>query len=182
MALQIALQGAQELGAQTHLIDLRNYQLDFCDGRRDESTYHPDVHRLQADIKKSHGLIIGTPEYHGGLSGVLKNALDLMGFPEFQGKMVGLIGVSGGTMGALNSINSLRVIGRSLHAWVIPDQVLIPSAWKVFDKNGLLQDKDLVERLQEVGRQVTRFAYLHNSQEVQEFLEAWENAPDNPGG
>jgi NAD(P)H-dependent FMN reductase len=42
------------------------------------------------------GIIIGTAEYHGGYSGVLKNALDLMGFAEFEGKTIGLLGVSGG--------------------------------------------------------------------------------------
>ena len=36
--------------------------------------------------------------------------------------------------------------------------------------------------LKEVGRQVARFAYLHTSEEAQEFLRAWEGAPLNPGG
>ena len=97
-------------------------------------------------------------------------------------RMLGLIGVSGGTMGAVNALNSLRAVGRSLHAWVIPQQVTIPQGWKLFNEDGELQDEQTRERLLEVGRQVARFAFLHSSHEVQEFLKLWEQAPPNPGG
>lgn len=182
MALQLALQGAQELGAQTNLIDLNAYQLPFCDGRDDHSSYAGDVLRLRRDVRAAHGIILGTPEYHGGFSGVLKNALDLMGFAEFEGRMIGLVGVSGGQMGALNALINLRAIGRSLHAWVIPEQVSIPMAWKQFDDAGNLKDKGLEDRVKEVGRQVARFSYLHTSQKGIDFLKAWEEAFVNPGG
>ncbi len=182
LALQVALAGAREAGAQTRLIDLREYQLIFCDGKEDESGYPADVFTLRQAVRAAQGLILATPEYHGGYSGVLKNALDLMGFDEFEGKMLGLVGVSGGTMGAFGALNSLRAVGRALHAWVIPEQVSIPEAWKVFDQSGSLQDGDLEKRLKEVGRQVARFAYLHTSEQAQEFLRAWEGAPVNPGG
>lgn len=43
MAINIALLGAAELGAQTQLIDLRDYKLIFCDGKEDESHYPSDV-------------------------------------------------------------------------------------------------------------------------------------------
>jgi FMN reductase len=89
MALQVALAGAQEAGAQTRLIDLREYHLIFCDGKEDESTYPKDVFRLREDVRVAQGIILATPEYHGGYSGILKNALDLMGFEEFEGKMLG---------------------------------------------------------------------------------------------
>ncbi len=42
------------------------------------------------EVAGAQGIILGTPEYHGSFSGVLKNALDLMGFDEFEGKMIGL--------------------------------------------------------------------------------------------
>jgi FMN reductase len=182
MAVNIALQGAQEVGAQTHLIDLREYQLVFCDGKEDESSFPEDIFRLRKEVSQAKGIILGTPEYHGSFSGVLKNALDLMGFDEIEGKMIGLVGVSGGAMGAVNALNSLRTVGRALHAWVVPEQVSIPEAWKVFDESGTLQDSALEQRLKAVGRQVTRFAYLHASEQAQEFLRAWEGAPVNPGG
>ena len=181
MALGIALQGAQEVGARTQLIDLREYQLNHCDGKEDESQYPEGVFRLRSEVAQAQGLILATPEYHGSFSGVLKNALDLMGFNEIEGKMIGLVGVSGGGMGALNALNGLRVVGRALHAWVIPEQVSIPEAWKVFDESGNLQDDGLRKRIVEIGRQVARFSYLHTSERPQEFLRAWESAPVNPG-
>ena len=94
-AVETALAGAAETGASTRLVDLRDYHLVFRDGK-DDSAYPPDVFRLRAEVKQADGVILGTPEYHGGVSGVMKNALDLMGFEEFEGKMIGLVGVSGG--------------------------------------------------------------------------------------
>jgi FMN reductase len=182
MALHGALAGAKEAGARTRLIDLSEYHLIFCDGKEDESGYPKDVFTLREEVRAAQGIILATPEYHGGYSGVLKNALDLMGFEEFEGKMLGLVGVSGGGMGAFGAMNNLRAVGRALHAWVIPEQASIPEAYKVFDASGTLKDSALEKRMKEVGRQVARFAYLHTSEQAQEFLRAWEGAPVNPGG
>jgi NAD(P)H-dependent FMN reductase len=105
-----------------------------------------------------------------------------MGFEEFEGKMVGLVGVSGGKLGAVNALNGLRTVGRALHAWVLPQQVSISEAWKMFDAAGNLRDHNLENGLKEVGRQVARFAFLHNFEQAREFLRLWETAPENPGG
>jgi FMN reductase len=180
--VNIALQGAAERGAEVHLIDLRNYTLPFCNGEEDESHYPPDVFKLREDVRQAQGIILGTPEYHSGMSGVLKNALDLMGFDQFGGKMVGLVGVSGGTMGAVNALNALRTVGRSLHAWVLPGQVSVPQASNAFDNEGKLKDPQMEYRLKEVGRQVAKFTRLHTSRHVIDFLKAWESAPADPGG
>ena len=95
--------------------------------------------------------------------------------------MIGLIGVAGGALGAANGLNSLRTVGRALHAWVLPSQATSPEAWRVFDDSGNLTDEDLGERLLDVGRQVARFARLHTSRQAQEFLALWEEAQPNPG-
>ncbi len=181
-ALNIALQGAQKVGAETQLIDLRTYDLVFCDGSEGKDSYPEDVFKLRQTVQQAHGIILGTPEYHGGYSGVLKNALDLMGFSEFQGKVVGLVAVAGGQTGAINSLNGLRTVSRALRAWVIPLQVSIPQAWKVFDDSGEIKDSNLEDRLLEVGRDVARFAYLHTSDQARQFLDQWEQAEQNPGG
>ncbi len=181
-ALETALLGAQETGAETEVVDLNNYDLPFCDGSKDIGERFPDVKRLSDLMKSSQGLILATPEYHGSFSGVLKNAMDLMGFDEFEGKMIGLIGVSGGSIGGLYALNSLRLIGRALHAWVVPEQVAIPEAWKAFDSDGKPKDEHLAKRLTSVGKTVARFAFLHSSKQSKEFIEAWEEAPKNPGG
>lgn len=182
MAVATALQGAAELKCETQLINLSEYQLVFCDGKEDESKIPKDVLRLRKEVQQAQGIILGTPEYHGGYSGVLKNALDLMGFEEFEGKMLGLVGVSGGAMGAFGAMNSLREVGRALHAWVIPEQASIPKAWQEFDDRGQVKDPKLEERLRQVGRQVARFAYLHGACKSNEFLQKWENSLENPGG
>lgn len=179
MAVETALRGAAGVGAVTRLIDLREYNLGFAGGP-DSGT--ADLDRLRAAVKEAHGIVLGTPEYHGSFSGVLKNALDLMGFEEFEGKMIGLAGVSGGAMGAFNALNCLRDIGRALHAWVIPEQTSVPEAWKVFDETGRVADKRIEDRLLQVGRQVGRFARLHQCAAAHEFLKEWEEAPPNPGG
>jgi len=179
-AVECALVGAAETGAQTQLIDLSEYQLVFRAGK-DETGYPNDVFRLRQVVKDATGVILGTPEYHGSFSGVLKNALDLMGFDEFEGKMIGLVGVSGGRMGAFDAMNSLRNIGRALHAWVIPEQASVPEAWKVFTDDGKIADPQLEERLKEVGRQVARFARLHKCENALEFVKEWQEAQANPG-
>jgi len=182
LAVSIALQGAQDSGASVRILDLNDYALPFTQEiwSGDEPT--PGILQMREDVKAAHGVILGTPEYHASFSGVLKYALDLMGFEEFEGKMIGLIGIAGGKIGAVNSLAGLRAVGRSLHAWVVPEQVSISEVWNKFDQSGKLKDAELEVRLQEVGRQVARFAFLHNSAQAQQFMQQWETAPDNPGG
>jgi len=180
--VEIALEGAKQPGVKTQLIDLAKYELAFCDGNQNEETYPKDVFRLRKEVGAAQGIILGTPEYHGGYSGVLKNALDLMGFDEFEGKMIGLVGVAGGAMGAINAMNSLREVGRALHSWVVPQQAAIPMVGKEFDEKGNLKNDKLKARVMEVGKQVARFASLHNSKHAMEFLQIWESAAENPGG
>lgn len=181
-SVHLALQGAAELGAQTELLDLRDYTLPFCDGSKEETHYPPDVERLRTAVRTATGVIIGTPEYHSGYSGVLKNALDLMGFAEFEGKTIGLLAVAGGRLGGANSLLGLRSVGRALHAWVLPSEVVVTESKRQFDTNGQVNDPQLAVRLRDLGRQVARFSYLHSSQQALEFLRAWEEAPINPGG
>jgi len=179
-AVECALRGAAESGAQTQFLDLSDYHLVFRASKEDTG-YPDDVFRLRREVKQADGVILGTPEYHGSFSGVLKNALDLMGFDEFEGKMIGLVGVSGGRMGAFDAMTSLRNIGRALHAWVIPEQASVPEAWKIFTDDGKIGDPQLEERLKEVGRQVTRFARLHKCENALEFVSRWQKAQANPG-
>ncbi|MBF2047835.1 NADPH-dependent FMN reductase [Leptolyngbya sp. 7M] len=143
-ALQIAAQRVAALGAEVEILDLRTMNLPFCDGGDDYSDY-PDVARLSQTVKEADGLILVTPEYHGSVSGVLKNALDLMGFEELDGKVAGLISILGGQPNS-NALNDLRVIMRWVHAWVIPEQVAIGQAWKAFGEDGKLLDQKLSER------------------------------------
>lgn len=178
--LKIALRGATEAGAQAVLLDLRDYHLPFAGQSRDGAEF-PDVARLAGQLRAAHAIIWATPEYHGSYSGVLKNALDLMGFDEFEGKMIGLIGVAGGALGATHALDHLRAVGRQLHAWVLPQQASIARAWDAFTPAGELKDKEIEARLKEIGHEVARFAFLHSTT-AEAFLRGWEQAVQNPGG
>jgi len=159
-ALKIAVQKAAALGAEVEIIDLRSLHLPFCDGGDDYSAY-PDVAKLSQRVKAADGLILATPEYHGSVSGVLKNALDLMGFEELSGKVTGLISVLGGQPNS-NALNDLRTILRWVHAWTIPEQVAIGQAWQAFGKDGELLDSKLSQRFDAFAQSL-----VENTQKLQ---------------
>ncbi|KAM3100836.1 NADPH-dependent FMN reductase [Phormidesmis sp. 146-35] len=143
-ALQQAVDRLNALGAEVEVLDLRTLNLPFCNGGDDYSDY-PDVARLQKAVKEADALLLASPEYHGSVSGVLKNALDLMSFEEMAGKVAGLISVLGGQSNS-NALNDLRLIMRWVNAWVIPEQIGVAQAWQAFSPDGKLLDKKLSER------------------------------------
>jgi NAD(P)H-dependent FMN reductase len=147
-ALALAIEKAKALGAEAELLDLQTLTLPFCDGG-DEYPGFPDVKRLRNTVKQADALILATPEYHGTMSGVLKNALDLMGFDELSGKMTAHISVLGGQVNN-NALNDLRTTLRWVHAWTIPEQVAIGQAWNAFDEQGHLKDARLAKRLEDL--------------------------------
>lgn len=150
MALEVAISRVGALGVETEIIDLRKLSLPFCNGGDDYSDY-PDVAKMQQTVKSAAGLILATPEYHGSVSGVMKNALDLMSFEELSGKVAGLISVLGGQSNS-NALNDLRIILRWVHAWVIPEQISLGQAWKVFNEEGEILDEKLSQRFDAFAR------------------------------
>lgn len=176
MAVSIALKGASEYDVSTRLVELRDYELDFY-GKADSEVNSPDVTRLRREIKESHGIIIGSPEYHGSLSGALKNMFDLMSIEEFEGKIVALVGVAGGHIGAINTLNTMRTIGRNMHCWVLPQDVSVAQSARTFNEDGTLNDPDIEQRLLDIGRQVVKFASLQQKIKQDEFMKLWEGLP-----
>jgi FMN reductase len=150
MALKIAADKVRSLGAEVEILDLRQMDLPFCNGG-DEYPQHPDVQRLQAAFQAADGLILVSPEYHGSVSGVLKNALDLMSFEQLAGKVAGFITILGGQSNS-NTLNDLRLILRWVHAWSIPEQIAIGQAWQAFTPEGQLSDDKLSQRLDQFAR------------------------------
>lgn len=148
MALDAASAQAKKLGAEVEIVDLRSLNLPFCIGGSDYADY-PDVHRLRALVKSADGLILATPEYHGTISGVLKNALDLLRFEDMDGKVCALIGVLGGEL-SHNMMSTMRLICRQLHAWVVHRELIIPFAEEAFDKSGQLIQPKSKERMSEL--------------------------------
>ncbi|NJL82634.1 MAG: NAD(P)H-dependent oxidoreductase [Chloroflexaceae bacterium] len=143
-ALELAAQRVEALGAAVEILDLRDLKLPFCDGGDDYPGY-PDVDKLREAVKGADGLILATPEYHGSVSGVIKNALDLMSFEHLSGKVAGVISVLGGQPNS-NALNDMRLILRWVHAWVIPEQIAVGQAWQAFSNDGKIQDPKLSER------------------------------------
>ena len=150
IALSLAGTRVEALGAEMEILDLRTMQLPFCNGE-DEYPDYPDVERLRNTVKLADGLILTTPEYHGSVSGVLKNALDLMDFEQLDGKVTGLISVLGGQSNS-NALNDLRVIMRWVHAWVIPEQIALGQAWKAFGSDGKILDEKLSQRFDQFAQ------------------------------
>ncbi len=144
LALKEAVNIVESLGATVDILDLREMQLPFCNGG-DEYPDYPDVEILREKVKTADALILATPEYHGSVSGVMKNTLDLMSFEHLSGKVTGIISVLGGHSNS-NALNELRIIIRWVHGWVIPEQIAIGQAWKAFDKEGKLNDEKLSQR------------------------------------
>ncbi len=155
LALQQAINRVQALGAETEILDLREMNLPFCDGGSDYPDY-PDVDLLREKVKAANGLILATPEYHGSVSGVLKNALDLMSFEHLSNKVTGLISVLGGQSNS-NALNDLRIIIRWVHGHVIPEQIAIGQAWQAFDSKGKLKDAKLSERFDNFAESLVNY-------------------------
>lgn len=153
-ALNLAVQRVEAIGASVEVLDLRTMTLPFCDGG-DQYPGYPDVARLQDAVKAADGLILATPEYHGSVSGVLKNALDLMSFEHLSDKVAGLVSVLGGQSNS-NALNDLRLIVRWVHGWVIPEQVAIGQAWKAFGPDGKLIDEKLSERFDQFAQSLVK--------------------------
>ncbi len=175
-ALAIALSGAAEYDAETALLELRDFNLVFY-GSVPENEYPPDILRLRRALRDSQGIILATPEYHGSLSGTLKNMLDLMSIEEFETKIIGLVGVAGGHIGAINSLNTMKTICRNLHCWVLPQEVSIANSANVFDDDGTVKDPGLEERLLNVGRQVVKFVSVQQQVQQDEFMIMWKTLP-----
>jgi FMN reductase len=175
-ALAIALRGAAEYDAETALLELRDFNLVFY-GSVPQDEYPPDVFQLRQALKDSQGIILATPEYHGSLTGALKNMLDLMTIEDFETKIIGLVGVAGGDIGAINSLNTMKTICRNLHCWVLPQEVSIANSTQTFDDDGTANDPAIEERLLNVGRQVVKFASVQQRVQQDEFMKMWKTLP-----
>lgn len=103
------------------------------------------------------GFIICTPEYHGTISGLLKNQLDWLSFDQFSGKPVGILSTLGGQANS-NALNHLRLSLRWVHALVIQDQIALPSAKHAWTEEGEFVDEALQGRMDKMGANLVEMA------------------------
>jgi azobenzene reductase len=110
---------------------------------------HPAAQAWAARVSEIHAHIWVSPEYHSGMTGGMKNLFDHLGKEPMKGDVVGLFALAGGNMAALNTLNNMSVVARSLGAWVAPDYCALNSNDV---KDGL--DEAAVARLENVIEQV----------------------------
>lgn len=126
----------QQLEAGGHnvvLFDLWESPLPFF--TPDSESDDPNVRLLLAAVNGADGLVLGTPEYHGSISGVLKNALDYLGSEIVGGKPVLSVSSSGGEVGVA-SLTQLQGIVRNLHGINCPDWISIGGSSHRFGDDG----------------------------------------------
>ncbi len=133
----------------THLIELRVTPLPFFDPHS-ESVSTTGEQLIEA-VQQADGLVIATPEYHGSISGLLKNALDYLDNPDISGKPVLAISAAGGPLGN-SSLLHLQTIVRNLHGIFCPQWISLREDAHAFDQNGRLIDEALKERIHESVR------------------------------
>ena len=114
-ALAVALQGAAEYDAETTLLELRDFNLVFY-GSVPPDEYPPDVIRLRKALKSSQGIILATPEYHGSLTGALKNMLDLMSMFLSARKALGMTGF---LLALIHALMSFMLFSPKVYAQII---------------------------------------------------------------
>ncbi len=108
----------------------------------------PDaLRRFQETVKEATGVLLASPEYHGGISSPMKLAVDNLGFPSaLSGKPISLLGVAAGGIGAIKSLEQLRGICSHIGAIVLPMAVSVARVQQVFDDQGNCLDPG-VEKL-----------------------------------
>jgi chromate reductase, NAD(P)H dehydrogenase (quinone) len=101
-------------------------------------------------VLQASGLVVVTPEYNGGMPGVLKYFIDMLKFPEsFERRPVCFVGEAAGTWGALRPVEQLQAIFGYRNAYIYPERVFMPHINDLLDANGRINDMEIVERLRE---------------------------------
>ncbi|MGI9659711.1 MAG: NADPH-dependent FMN reductase [Gaiellaceae bacterium] len=112
------------------------------------------VAQLKAAVKEADGLLLATPEYNRGMSGVLKNALDWASRPPDQAlkaKPVALIGATPGGFGTRAAQFQIRQILGNPGSPVLPKPELwVSGASEKFDADGNLTDEKTREEIADV--------------------------------
>lgn len=158
-ALDAALAGARTAGAETQRFDI--YTLDLP--MYEYGTCPPAVEPFIEAVRWADGLIWCSPLYHGTVAGSFKNAIDWLQLlakddpPYLTNKVVGLIATAGGAQ-ALQAINTMEFIVRSLRGWTLPLTAPILHSETQFDHLGNPLDPKLESLLQSIGTEVARAA------------------------
>jgi FMN reductase len=164
LALRGALTAAAELGAETEIITAAELDLPNYDPERADTVKAAGL--LVDAVRRADGLLIATPGYHGGMSGLIKNALDylqaLAGDPSpyLNDKAVGCIVSAAGWQAGATVLSSLRSTVHALRGWPTPLGVVVNSLSKPFGSQGDIVDAKTGQQLASVAGQVVTFARM----------------------
>ncbi len=158
----LAEEGARvmaSLGAETRFFDPR--ELPVCGSVPDT---HPKVQELRNLSLWSEAQVWSTPEQHGALTGVMKNQIDWIPLSigavrPTQGRTLAVMQVSGGSQ-SFNAVNALRLLGRWMRMFTIPNQSSVAKAYEQFHDDGTMRDSPYRDRLVDVTEELYKFTML----------------------
>jgi len=125
---------------------------------------HPKVVELGELCLWSEGQVWCSPERHGAVTAVMKNQIDWIPLEQgavrpSQGRTLAVMQVCGGSQ-SFNVVNSLRLLGRWMRMFTIPNQSSVPMAYKEFDDAGRMRPSAYYDRVVDVMEELFKFTLL----------------------
>ncbi|MDC1419244.1 NAD(P)H-dependent oxidoreductase [Euryarchaeota archaeon] len=142
--IDLVLAECKKMGAEVFVWDNKTNPLPFVG---EEGCWdHENVKLYKNMADSADAFVLSSPEYHGTMSGVMKNSLDWLSFEQTTGKVFGLISTLGGQSNT-TTLNHMRTVIRWIHGWVIPEQLVVSNVKDAFSDDGKILDPNLSERL-----------------------------------
>jgi FMN reductase len=149
-----ALACVESTGAPTRLLDLAAHPLPLMEFGNAEQARLPAVIDVRRSAEWADGFVLATPEYHGNMSGALKNWFDFL-WEELAGKFAGVVAVTGGGGGDM-SITAVKRCVEWCHGFTLPFHAAARP--EDFDAAGELVGERVRDRLERIAGDVVRYA------------------------